>query len=224
MAGRAAVLVPAAGSGRRFGGPLKQFRMLGDAPILVQTLRAFDRHDAIDELCVALPQDCATVLIEYAIGKLKCVVKGGATRRESVCAALAATDASVILVHDAVRPFVEARIISEVVRQARDTGAAAAAIPVSDTVRYAENGQFSMTVDRRQLYRMQTPQGFRRDVLEAALEQEAEDTDEVQAVVRMGQEVHLVEGSPWNFKITCPADLAIAEELWGAWQGDQVCA
>ncbi len=223
MPGQVAVLVLAAGSGNRVGGAPKQFRLLGEAPVVVQTLRAFQNHDAVDQLCVALPAGDTTVLAGFGLSKVAATVTGGTTRRASVHAALAATDASIILVHDAVRPFIEGRIISQVIDLSSRYGAAAAAIPVADSMRYAEGGQFRKTVDRKHLFRMQTPQGFRRSILEHALAQEADDTDEVETVIRTGKKVRYVEGSALNFKLTCPEDFVLAHQLWPYWR-DRACA
>ncbi len=222
--GRVAAVVPAAGRGRRLGGDRKQFRMLGDAPLLVQTLRMLERHAEIDHYCVALPASATAIPFRDGLHKLRAVVKGGATRSISVAKALAGTDADLILVHDAVRPFVEPALVSSVIAAARRFGAAALALPVADTVRYGNSGCFARAVSREDLFRMQTPQGFRRPLLEAALEAGGETTDEVEPVVNMGHAVHIVRGSAWNFKITTPEDWELARALWPKWQEEHPCA
>ncbi len=222
--GRVAAVVPAAGRGSRLGGDRKQFRMLGDAPLLVQTLRMLERHAEIDHYCVALPASAAGIPCRDELHKLRAVVKGGATRSISVAKALAGTDADLILVHDAVRPFVEPALVSSVIALARRFGAAALALPVADTVRYGDSGCFARAVSREDLFRMQTPQGFRRPLLEAALGAGGEATDEVEPVMNMGHAVHIVHGSAWNFKITTPEDWALARALWPRWQEEHPCA
>lgn len=170
-----AVLVPAAGRGTRLGGVRKQFRRLGDAPVLVQTLRAFDRHPDVQHLVVAAPPGEARAtgdeLHDAGLRKLTAVVPGGSSRQASVAHALRAVPSSVavVLVHDAVRPFLAPGRIAAVVAAVRAQGAAALAVPVADTLRAADaDGRFGATVPREGLYRMQTPQGFRRAWLEAA--------------------------------------------------------
>ncbi|MGI9174399.1 MAG: 2-C-methyl-D-erythritol 4-phosphate cytidylyltransferase [Rhodothermales bacterium] len=219
-----AVLFPAAGAGRRMGGPPKQFRLLGGKPLLVQTLLAFERHPDVHALVVAAPASEVEELREglraEGLTKLTDVVAGGATRQESVGAALAAAPATadVVLVHDAVRPFIGEKALTAVIRAVREQGAAAVAVPVADTLRQGADGTFGATVPRQGLYRMQTPQGFRRDWLQAAHEKARRDgysaTDEVDLVQRLGHAVQIVPGSARNFKITKPGDWELAQALW----------
>lgn len=221
-----AVLVPAAGRGMRLGGARKQFRQLGDAPLLVQTLRVFEAHPDVDHLVVAGPPGEAAALEATlraaGLEKLAGVVRGGATRQASVAAALAAAppEVGVVLVHDAVRPFVRAGHIAAVVAAVREQGAAALAVPMTDTVRRADNGRFGPTVPRAGLFRMQTPQGFRRDLLAHAHAEARRHgrraTDDVDLVQLAGHPVALVEGEAGNFKITTPADWALARLVWAA--------
>ncbi len=228
QAGKVAVLIPAAGEGTRLGGRRKQFRRLGGEPLLVQTLRVFERHSDVDHLLVAAPVEATRVLEaelrRVGLSKLTAVVAGGATRQESVRSALAAVpkDVDVVLVHDAVRPFVEAAHLAAVIRVVRTQGAAALALPVVDTMRYGTTTGFTDTVSREELYRMQTPQGFRRDWLEAAhtlASQEATlATDDVELVQRLGESVQIVVGSPRNIKITTPEDWELAQLLWPHWE------
>jgi len=223
-----AVLVPAAGEGRRLGGSRKQFRTLGDRPLLVQVLLQFERHPAVDRLVVAVPED----YVEEVSGRLRAegltalsaVVSGGDTRESSVRHALRAAPASVeiVLVHDAVRPFVQQQEIAAVVETTREHGAAALALPVADTLRHATDDAFGDTVPREELYRMQTPQGFRRAWLEdahraaaaAAPGEGPAATDDVGLVQRTGRDVQLVRGRRRNFKITTPGDWQLAQDLW----------
>ncbi|NNE36516.1 MAG: 2-C-methyl-D-erythritol 4-phosphate cytidylyltransferase [Rhodothermales bacterium] len=222
------VLVPAAGEGRRLGGAPKQFRTLGDAPLLVQTLRAFDRHPAITQLVVVAPADRIVLLRQdlaaFGLRKLSDVVAGGATRQESVRLGLASVSESceVILVHDGVRPFVSKREITEVVEAARRYGASSVAISVVDTLRQAGDGRFGSTVPREGLFRMQTPQGFSRTVIvdahaAAAAQDGAEATDDVEVAQMAGHDVYVVQGSSENFKITTPEDWHRAERIWDSW-------
>lgn len=226
--GEVAVLVPAAGSGRRLGGARKQFRELGGKPVLVQTLFVFERHPLVHHIIVATPTEAVRPLRQelrrVGVTKLRSVVAGGETRQESVLAALEAVpeDVDVILVHDAVRPFVRLSLVADVIAAAREHGAAAPAIPVTDTLRRVEDGFFDVTVARERLFRMQTPQAFRRDWLyEAhgrAREDEVDATDDVELVRRLGLQVALVTGSEDNTKITTPDDWERATSFWPIWE------
>ncbi len=227
--GEVAVLVPAAGSGRRLGGPRKQFRELGGKPVLVQTLFVFERHPSVQHIIVATPAEAVRPLRQelrrVGVTKLRAVVPGGETRQESVLAALEAVpeDVDVILVHDAVRPFVRLSLVTDVIEAARAHGAAAPAVPVADTLRRATDGWFGETVARDGLWRMQTPQAFRREWLyEAhgrAREDEIDATDDVELVRRLGLDVVLVAGSEDNSKITTPDDWERATSFWPIWEG-----
>ena len=225
-----AVLVPAAGEGHRLGGTRKQFRMLGDRPLLVQVLLLFEQHPSIGHLAVAVPTDqvqaASDRLRAEGLSTLTAVVSGGEHRQASVRHALRAVPDPVdtVLVHDAARPFVSATQIEAVVQAVRTKGAAALAIPVADTLRHGNNDLLGDTVSRENLYRMQTPQGFRRSWLEEAHRRATADgvvtTDDVELVQRMGHAVQLVSGARRNFKITTPADWKLAQQLWEPWVDD----
>jgi len=222
------VIIPAAGSGKRLGGRRKQFRELGGRPVLVQTLLVFERHPMVRHIVVATPKDAVRPLRQelrrIGITKLDRVVAGGESRQESVRAALESVpdEVDLVLVHDAVRPFVRMGLVEGVIAAVREFGAAAPAIPVTDTLRSAADGVFGSTVDRTGLHRMQTPQGFRRDWLREAHEAAAGDgywaTDDVELVARTGREVRLVEGSEDNVKITTPDDWERATAFWSTWE------
>jgi 2-C-methyl-D-erythritol 4-phosphate cytidylyltransferase len=208
------------------GGEPKQRRLLGGAPVVVQTLRAFARHPAVGALIVVVPPSdldpFRCLLDEYGVRAT--VTPGGATRQESVAHGLDAVPdgTDLVLVHDAVRPFIAADRIAAVVKSARAEGAAALAVPVADTLRRAEGNRFGATVPREGLWRMQTPQAARLDWLREAHTAAMQDgfigTDEVEVLQRAGRAVRLVEGDARNVKLTHPADWALAEALWLDWQ------
>ncbi len=228
-ASEVAVLVPAAGQGRRLGGERKQFRTLGGEPLLVQTLRVFEQHPQVDHVVVAAPaeqsglRETSELLHEAGLRKVIVLVEGGDSRQASVRRALRAVPApaDIVLVHDAVRPFVAPGAISRLIDAVCAHGAAALAIPVADTLREMDEDCFGATVPRSGLYRMQTPQGFRRAWLETAhhraLDSEVAATDDVELVQQAGHAVHYVEGSAHNFKITTSADWVMAQSLWADW-------
>ncbi len=218
------VVLPAAGRGRRLGGRRKQVRTLGAEPVLVHTVRRFAGISDIEVIVVPTGADVIdeveAALAEAEVSDQCIVVAGGESRQASVAAGLKAVPPAIgcILVHDAVRPFVSQQTIEEVILLVRREGAAAAAVPVADTVRRAEGGWFDELVDRQNLYRMQTPQGFRRDWIEEAHRKALQDavtaTDDVALVRRLGHPVRLVEGDARNIKITTPADWELAQILW----------
>ena len=219
------VVLPAGGSGSRMaqaGKPPKQFRDLGGAPVLVQTLRAFARHPDVGAAVVVVPsgEERATADLLAAHDVEADVVTGGPTRQSSVARGVAALATDVVLVHDAVRPFVSQTVIASVANAARTHGAAAAAVPVSDTLRGGGTGPlFGETVPREGLWAMQTPQGARRDWLVRAAANAAGHvaTDEVGLLQHAGHPVWIVEGDARNLKLTRPADWALAQALWPAW-------
>lgn len=225
-----AVLVPAAGRGRRLGGTPKQFRTLGEHPLLVQVLLLFEQHPAVDHVVVAVPGEQVPEVTDRlraeGLSALTDVVGGGEHRQASVRHALRAVPdpVEVVLVHDAARPFVAAAQVQAVVQAGRANGAASLAVPVADTLRRGDGDTFGDTVPRDRLYRMQTPQGFRRDWLEEAHRRAAADgvtaTDDVALVRRTGHDVSLVTGHRRNFKITTPDDWALAQRLWTTWVDD----
>ncbi len=223
-----AVIIPAAGEGKRLGGHRKQFRALGGLSVLEQTVMVFERHPEVDHVVVATPADAVAPLEQELrrIGttKLWCVVEGGASRQESVYRALLSVPdhVDVVLVHDAVRPFVAPDCITELVRHVRTEGAAALAVPVSDTLRRAAEDVFGETISREGLFRMQTPQGFRREWFreahEAARAEGMEWTDDVALVQWAGRRVCCVPGSADNVKITTPSDWERAQRMWPIWE------
>jgi 2-C-methyl-D-erythritol 4-phosphate cytidylyltransferase / 2-C-methyl-D-erythritol 2,4-cyclodiphosphate synthase len=218
-------IIPAAGSGARFGGERpKQFVEIGGVPIIIHTLRRFDACQDIDAIIVALqPAETASfnaLLQSYVLHKPIRVVTGGAERSESILNALAAAgewQPELIAVHDAVRPFVTPAQISTVLARARETGAAILALPSTDTIKEVENGLIKRTIDRRRLYRAQTPQAFRYELLLRANEEArarglltAMATDDSLLLEQLGLPVAVVEGSERNIKITTPDDLSQA--------------
>ena len=217
------VVLPAGGAGARLGGEAKQFRRLGDAPVVVQTLRAFALHPEVGPAVIAVPagEEAATAAMLAEFGAEAAVVAGGPSRQDSVVNGVAALPEAVrlVLVHDAVRPFVSHEVISRVVGGVRESGAAAAAVPVADTLRRGAGSTFRETVSRDGVWAMQTPQGARRDWLEAAASGGTPATDEVGLLQSVGHEVRIVEGDTRNLKITRPSDWSLALALWPTWQG-----
>ncbi len=221
---RVGLVVPAGGMGSRMaeaGAPAKQFRTLGGAPVVVQTLRAFASHPDVGPVVVVVPagEEVSAREMLAAHGIEAAVAAGGRTRQASVANGVRALPASVdtVVVHDAVRPFVAKSVIATVITASRQHGAAAAAVRVADTLRQGGGGPlFGETVPRDGLWAMQTPQAARRDWLVRAAANAAGHvaTDEVGLLQHAGYPVRIVEGDARNVKLTRPSDWALAQALW----------
>jgi 2-C-methyl-D-erythritol 4-phosphate cytidylyltransferase len=236
------VIIPAAGLGTRMAPvpagakgkarkapPSKQFTELGGTPILLHTLRKFAALDAVSEIWVALRENEIAGFRAQLESEARDVLKkkvqlvaGGEHRQQSVENALKAVTAApddIVLVHDAVRPFVTGEIIQAVIAAAQKYGAAIAGLPAVDTVkqveRTAEGALIKATIPRAGVVMAQTPQGFRYSVIQKAFAEASSDgflgTDEASLVERAGHEVAVVMGAPRNIKITAPADMELAE-------------
>ena len=219
-------LVPAAGRGLRMGGSVpKQFLSLGGEPLIIQSLRMLQAAPVIDRIILAVPpaevEYCEHEIVSrYGFTKVTKIVVGGAERQDSVRCALAQvpSDTEIVLIHDAVRPFVTLRMITEVVTMARKEGAAIIALPMRDTVKQVRtDGMIERTVDRTPLWLAQTPQAFRRDWIETAHRKAHAEgvraTDDAFLVEWLGHSVAVVEGSGENIKVTRPEDLVIGEAI-----------
>jgi 2-C-methyl-D-erythritol 4-phosphate cytidylyltransferase len=220
------VVVVAAGRGARLGGDTpKQYQPIGGVPMVLRAVRAFTTHPDVAQVALVLPladAESPPPFLRGVAGAGMLVVAGGAERADSVAAGLRALDAActIVLVHDAARPFVERGVIDAVIAHARSGEGAVAALRVSDTLKQAvaeDPTRIDRTVPRDNLWRAQTPQGFPRSVLERA--HAAADarsaTDDAALVERTGLAVRLVPDSPINMKVTTAEDLALAELLAG---------
>lgn len=225
-------LVPAAGRGLRIGGSVpKQFLSLGGEPLVIQSLRALQAAPVVGQIILAVPpadvKYCEHEIVSrQRFTKVTKVVAGGAERQDSVRHALAQipSDTEIVLIHDAVRPFVTLRMIAEVVAAARKEGAAIIALPMRDTVKQVRmDGMIERTVDRTPLWLAQTPQAFRRDWIEIAHRKAHAEgvraTDDASLVEWLGYSVAVVEGSGENIKVTRPEDLVIGEAILASRKG-----
>lgn len=217
-----AILV-AAGSSSRMEGQDKLLASLGGMTVLERSAAALDQNELIGEIIVVtreeLIEQVGLLLHARGIKKLTQVVAGGATRTESVEAGLACIPGKTVLVaiHDAARPLVSQRIITETIRKASSTRAAAPAIPLKDTVKEVNQNVVTQTLDRSKLLAVQTPQVFDSDMLRGALKKAQKDgielTDDCSALEHMGMNVFLTNGEEENLKITTPFDLRVAKML-----------
>ena len=221
------VIFPAAGRGKRMGlGFNKIFTELAGSPILIQTLLTFSRCKCVDELIVVVDSSemDAVKKVLSKIPRLKPykVVSGGSERQYSVYNGLIAVsdNCDIVLVHDAARPLISERIIQNVVDEVMLSGSAVCAVPVKDTTAIInEMGFIESVPDRNKLWAIQTPQGFKKEILVEAHQKAQEEqflgTDEASLVRRTSHAVKLVMGDYDNIKITTPTDLFFAESLFG---------
>lgn len=215
-------IIAAGGSSTRMGED-KLFIELEGIPVIARTLLVFQSCDVIDEIVIVTREDSivkiADLCAQYNIAKATKIVKGGASRMDSVLAGIAeiSRKARLVAIHDGARPLVTGDIIKETALKAAFYSAAAPYIPVKDTIKNIENGFTVGTVDRDTLASMQTPQIFKPDLIKTALLKAKEDglslTDDCSAVENMGVNVFLTKGSEENIKVTTPADIVLAEMI-----------
>lgn len=218
---KAAAVIPAGGSGARMGADRgrKQYLELAGEPILLRAIRPILAHPDVGWVIVALPPGDVEDP-PFAMPEGVMVVEGGAERGDSVRRALDEVpgEADVVLIHDGARPLVTVAVVDRALRAAADGSGAIAAVPVADTLkRVAADGTITATVDRRDLWRAQTPQAFPRAMIMDAYRRAADEavvaTDDAALVERYGGRVVVVKGDARNLKVTHPADLVLAELL-----------
>lgn len=222
----ASAVIVAAGRGVRMCSPVaKQFLALGDMPVLARTLQVFAAHPQVADICLVVPEaDFAfcrkSVLPLVENQKPIKLTAGGRKRQDSVQCGLASLDRpeKIVVIHDGVRPFVTAKLISGCIDMAAETGACIAGIPAAETLKRVDAGNvIAQTVNRDGIWLAQTPQAFDFRLIQKAFEKAAADgflgTDDASLVERMGVGVRIIEGSRGNIKITTPADLEMAARL-----------
>ncbi|PYJ23736.1 MAG: 2-C-methyl-D-erythritol 4-phosphate cytidylyltransferase [Verrucomicrobia bacterium] len=214
-------IIVAAGDSRRMGFD-KLFAVIADKPVIAHTIHAFERASSVSEIIVVGRADrcdeIKTIVRDENFKRVPLIIPGGKHRQDSVRAGLSHLEAATtyVAVHDAARPLITAEQIDGIFEQCRIHAAAGMAEPISDTLKRADaNLIVAGSVDRHQVYAMQTPQIFERQLLEEAYRgvyaENASVTDEVSAVERLGRKIVLVLNDDFNFKITYPRDLPLAE-------------
>ncbi len=214
------VVIPAAGIGKRFGSNKpKQFLEIDGIPILQITLQRFQACDAVDCIVVVSHADFINEVTDLVtkndFTKIASIVNGGEHRQDSVWNGLKEiikNDVEIILIHDAVRPFVTDELIKNVITASEKFGAAVPAVPLKDTIKVSDGKGFLIeTLDRNKLFAVQTPQGFRKELIVKAFEKAYTDnyyaTDDANLVERLGKKIKLIEGDYKNIKITTKEDL-----------------
>ena len=233
---RVAAIVLAAGEGKRFQGDIpKPLIPINKYPTLSYCLKALQGHRFIRDIIVVVNKGNAPgirrLVTAHRIRKVTAIVNGGRLRQESVVNGLGAVgkDISFVLIHDGVRPFITPQMISAVISAAKRAGAAIVAVPVKATIK--EVGQHRSrrgwrlrvirTVPRQMLWEVQTPQVFRKEIIQMAFDKYGKQivTDDAALVEKIGIPVEVVEGSYTNIKITTPDDLVIAEAVAGKRRG-----
>ena len=224
-----AAVVPAGGRGARMGSRTpKQFLQFAGVPLLVHSLRVFEASQTIGEIILVVPETdvtaCQKELVPaFGFSKISRVISGGTRRQDSVWNGLQAVNGrtDIVVVHDAVRPFVTEAMVQAVVDRARIHGAALVGIPLRDTIkRVGPDGMIDATLDRQGLWAAQTPQAFNVELLREAHQCGQRDnvdvTDDAGLVERLGHPVSIVTGTADNVKMTRPEDLLIGEAILAA--------
>ncbi len=220
-------VVAAAGQSVRMGED-KLLLPLGEQPVLMRTLRALDICPYISEIVVVTRSDLIVPISQMCkdcgFVKVAKIIVGGKTRTQSVLAGVreVSPKAELIAVHDGARPLVSQTVLEKVILRAGECGAAAPAVPVKDTIKRAKDALVCATLERSELFSVQTPQVFEPALLKTALVKALEDgvelTDDCAAVERLGVGVALTEGEYRNIKLTTPEDLAVGEALLSQWE------
>lgn len=221
-------VILAGGSGKRMGNIIpKQFLIIAGKTVLEHTLGVFENHPLIDEIALVIApahtEMSNRILQDHPFKKLVHILHGGQERYHSTLSALKAyaqTDCN-ILIHDAVRPLVDPRIISDVVGALQEVNAVNVAVPATDTIiEVDEKQEYIVQIpDRSRLFNVQTPQGFDRETLQRAFEKALKDphfqtTDDCGVIKKYlpEEKIRLVHGNPRNIKLTWPEDIAFAEK------------
>ena len=220
---RVSAVIVAAGKSTRMEGVDKIFAPLGGEPLLVSSVKVFEKCSRISEIILVLSEEnCAQgklVCEMHGFKKVKAIVPGGKERSESSYIGVQAADknSKYIIIHDGARPFVTEQMIVDSLDAAVKRGAAAVGVPVTSTIKKVKDGLISDTVDRSDLYEIQTPQVFRSDVIKAALKaamnKKLAITDDCMAVEAIGLSPKIVLGTKDNIKITVREDLVIANAI-----------
>ncbi|MDO4545799.1 MAG: 2-C-methyl-D-erythritol 4-phosphate cytidylyltransferase [Bacillota bacterium] len=223
---KVAVVIAAAGKGTRVGGPVpKQYLKIGGEPVILKTLKVFEALPEVDHIFIVTNEEymdrCQGIVKDNGIRKVDSIVKGGKHRQDSVYNALQEVNrkrpgVAYVLIHDGARPFVNEDVVLNVIRATAEKGAAVACVAMKNSVRQREKDG-SHSVDRKNYYSVQTPQGFKKSALMDAYDRALRDgfygTDDASLVERAGFEVEMVDGDYQNIKITTKEDLPMESRV-----------
>ncbi len=228
---RHSAIIVAAGKGLRMDlKTKKQYLHLGDIPILARTIMAFDTCDLVKEIILVVPKQekayCKIHIIDpYGFKKKIHLVEGGNKRQDSVLNGLkyiqdrlTCEKEAIVMIHDGVRPFVGQNMIKDCIRNAIENGGCVPGVKITDTVKHVDRDCFiQKTVNRENLYNVQTPQAFKLDLILRAFDHAEKTlflgTDDASLVEHLGHKVLMIKGSKWNIKITTPEDLVLGKYL-----------
>lgn len=225
---KVAVIIAAAGRGKRFGAPVpKQYLKIGGEYVIAKTIRAFENIDEVDYIFVVTNSDymemCGNIVEDCGFSKVTEIIAGGETRQESVFYALQEMNAKkpgvgLTLIHDGARPFINRDVILNVIKAASETGAAVACVAMTNSMRKMGNSAGSSeSVERSDFYSVQTPQGFKKSVLIDAYYRAFDEgfiaTDDASVVERSGYDIAIVDGDYGNIKITNKEDLPMENRV-----------
>lgn len=218
-----AVVIPAAGSATRMQGLDKIMMPIGDIPILVRTIQSFEQCGCVEQIIVVTREELIVPISQmckdWGLDKVNKIVVGASARIHSVRLGLKEVrhDIELVAIHDGARPFLSQEVLEAVLLKGAQTGAAAPALPVIETIKQADGGVVTQTLERAMLYGVQTPQVFEASLIRGAIEKACSDqvelTDDCAAVERLGMKVSLTQGERENIKITTPLDLYFAEAI-----------
>ena len=219
-------IIPAGGAGKRLKTHVaKQYLLLDNVPVLIHNLNVFQKSKVIDNIVLALPSDDLVsvrqeLIDKYGLSKVTTIIAGGKERQDSVRNGLTTINGKcdVVVIHDAVRPFVTEKMIKGVVDAAKTTGAASAGVKAKDTIKETKkDNMVAATIPRQNLWLTQTPQAFKFELLKKAYKTAYDEkfygTDDASLVERIGKKVIMIEGSYENIKITTREDILIADAL-----------
>jgi 2-C-methyl-D-erythritol 4-phosphate cytidylyltransferase len=222
---KVSAIIVAAGDSQRMGGIDKLFALLGGAPVLSRVLDTFEKCKKVEQIVLVMSakniEEGRRIVALARWTKLTDIRLGGKRRQDSVAEGLKAIkECEWVVIHDGARPFVTVDLIERGLEAARETGAAAAAVPVTDTIKFVRGSDIVLqTLPRENLRAIQTPQVFRADIIKNTYKFASGDvTDDAALVEKAGYKVKLYTGAYDNIKITTPDDLAMAGALWGKYE------
>jgi len=216
-------IIVAAGEGKRMRMLLpKPYLELNGTPILALTLQQFERTKSVNEIILVVREEFidytkSNIVDKFGFKKISKIVKGGGRRQDSVKAGLDFAQHEIVLIHDGVRPFVTKKLITRIINECKRCGAAIPAIPVKETIKKVINGYVTCTLNRNELYSIQTPQAFKREILEKAYELDIDATDSSSLVEKLDLKVKVIEGDPRNIKITNKEDIEYGRVILKDW-------
>ena len=209
-------VIVAAGSGKRMGNVYKQFSMLSGKELFLYSVEKFLEY-GVDKVILVVPKEKISEVEKKVKGfaeKIK-VVSGGQKRQDSVRNGFNETSGEIVLIHDAVRPFIDIELIDRVVKGVEKYGVCAPGIPVRDTLKIYKGNEILWTRSRTNLLQVQTPQCFKKDVLKRIIDlfDRYNFTDELAFAEKLNYDVRWVEGESSNIKVTYPSDMKLAEAI-----------